>query len=47
MTTLAKRLDGLPFALVIAGSYMQQTGMSPSKYLELYCQSWGNLQKGA
>jgi tetratricopeptide (TPR) repeat protein len=47
MATLAKRLDGLPLALVIAGSYMRQTGIGPSKYLELYYQSWGNLQKGA
>ncbi|OZJ02082.1 hypothetical protein BZG36_05319 [Bifiguratus adelaidae] len=45
--SLTHRLDGLPLAIVIAGSYMQQTGISPSKYLELYSQSWGDLQKDA
>jgi tetratricopeptide (TPR) repeat protein len=47
MVSLTRRLDGLPLAIVIAGSYMQQTGISPSKYLELYSQSWNDLQKGA
>ena len=45
MTTLIKRLDGLPLAIMIAGSYMRQTGISSSKYLQLYSQSWTDLQK--
>jgi hypothetical protein len=30
---------------VIAGSYIRQTGISPSIYLEMYSQSWKDLQK--
>jgi len=47
MITLIKRLDGLPLAIMIAGSYMQQTGISPSKYLQLYSQSWTDLQQNS
>jgi tetratricopeptide (TPR) repeat protein len=47
MVTLTKRLGGLPLAIVLAGSYMHETGISPSKYLELYHKSWKDLQKYA
>lgn len=41
--TLVERLDGLPLALVIAGSYISRTTIS--KYLEFYNTSWNNLQE--
>src|SRR5215471_12853723 len=44
---LIKRLEGLPLAIVLAGSYISQTGMNVSKYLQLYLQSWRDLQSGA
>src|SRR5439155_17709890 len=40
------RLGGLPLAIVLAGSYISRTGISVSKYLQLYSNSWGDLQKG-
>lgn len=47
LLALAQRLDGLPLALVTAGSYIRRTGVSPSKYLELYSRSWRELQEVA
>ncbi|OQD80677.1 hypothetical protein PENANT_c033G02204, partial [Penicillium antarcticum] len=41
---LASRLDGLPLAIVIAGSYIRKTGTSVARYLQLYQESWSNLQ---
>ncbi|KAJ5960513.1 uncharacterized protein N7479_007663 [Penicillium vulpinum] len=41
---LASRLDGLPLAIVIAGSYIRQTGASIARYLQLYQESWSSLQ---
>jgi len=38
-----KRLDGLPLALVFAGSYIRST--SVTKYLELYNTSWRSLHE--
>jgi tetratricopeptide (TPR) repeat protein len=40
---LVERLDGLPLALVIAGSYISRTAIS--KYLEFYNTSWNSLQE--
>src|SRR5450432_4455997 len=42
---LAKKLDGLPLALAIAGAYLDQVAMSLSDYLRLYKESWAKLQK--
>jgi tetratricopeptide (TPR) repeat protein len=42
-STLVERLDGLPLALVIAGSYISRTTIS--KYLEFYNTSWNSLQE--
>ncbi|OQD86643.1 hypothetical protein PENANT_c007G05014 [Penicillium antarcticum] len=42
--TLASRLDGLPLAIVIAGSYIRKTGTSVTRYLQLYQESWSSLQ---
>src|SRR5579859_7907729 len=44
-TDLIDRLDGLPLAIVLAGSYISRTGTSVSKYLQLYSQSWRDLQR--
>ncbi|KAJ5893859.1 hypothetical protein N7495_005550 [Penicillium taxi] len=41
---LAKHLDGLPLAIVIAAAFMRQTGTSIAQYLEYYQQSWSDLQ---
>ncbi|EAW08788.1 F-box domain protein [Aspergillus clavatus NRRL 1] len=41
---LAYRLDGLPLAIVLAGSYIGRTGMSYEKYLNHYDQAWCDLQ---
>ncbi|KAK9604817.1 hypothetical protein V6Z93_002768 [Aspergillus fumigatus] len=43
-TDLAKRLDGLPLAIVIAGAFMRETGMTVREYLKYYEDSWFNLQ---
>jgi tetratricopeptide (TPR) repeat protein len=40
---LVRRLDGLPLALVIAGSYIRSTTIT--KYLELYNNSWNDLHE--
>ncbi|KAB8202234.1 hypothetical protein BDV34DRAFT_157380 [Aspergillus parasiticus] len=42
---LAKRLDGLPLAVVIAGAFMRQTGTGISEYLQYYQESWSDLQQ--
>ena len=41
--TLVRRLEGLPLALVIAGSYI--SSITVTKYLELYNNSWNNLHE--
>jgi hypothetical protein len=43
-TNLAKLLDGLPLAIVIAGAFMRETGMTVREYLKYYEDSWFNLQ---
>ncbi|KAI9855038.1 MAG: hypothetical protein M1813_000582 [Trichoglossum hirsutum] len=40
---LVKRLEGLPLALVIAGSYIRS--ITVTKYLELYNSSWNDLHE--
>ncbi|KAJ0421517.1 purine and uridine phosphorylase [Aspergillus carlsbadensis] len=40
---LASRLDGLPLAITIAGSYIRQSGITFTKYLEYYTSSWREL----
>jgi tetratricopeptide (TPR) repeat protein len=42
---LAKRLDGLPLALATAGTYLNQTVVSFSDYLQLYNNRWDDLRK--
>src|SRR5467141_734943 len=42
---LTKELDGLPLALVTAGTYLEQTAISFSDYLRLYKESWTRLMK--
>lgn len=44
---LARRLDGLPLAIVLAGSFIRRTGMSYRKYLDHYNQAWCDLQAAA
>ncbi|OXV06832.1 hypothetical protein Egran_05401 [Elaphomyces granulatus] len=41
---LADRLDGLPLAIVIAGSFISNTGVSFARYLQIYEESWRDLQ---
>ena len=41
---LADRLDGLPLAIVIAGSFISHTGVSFARYLQIYEESWRDLQ---
>lgn len=41
---LARRLDGLPLAIVIAGAFMRETGTSITEYLQYYRESWSDLQ---
>ncbi|KAL2782503.1 hypothetical protein BJX66DRAFT_331145 [Aspergillus keveii] len=41
---LVRLLDGLSLAIVIAGSFMRQTGTNVKEYLELYQTSWSALQ---
>ena len=41
---LARRLDGLPLALATAGMYLNQTAGSFSDYLQLYNDSWNDLE---
>ena len=38
------RLGGLPLAIVQAGRYIRETGVSCQKYLRLYSTSWSELQ---
>ncbi|KAL4948761.1 hypothetical protein BDW69DRAFT_188955, partial [Aspergillus filifer] len=44
ITDLAGLLDGLSLAIVIAGGFMRQTGTNAKEYLELYSNSWSDLQ---
>jgi len=44
-TKLARRLDGLPFALATAGAYLHQTTSSFGDYLEIYNESWHDLDR--
>ncbi|KAJ5753069.1 Disease resistance protein [Penicillium odoratum] len=44
-TDLARRLDGLPLALATAGAYLEQVSISCTEYLQLYRESWQQLQK--
>ncbi|KFA55560.1 hypothetical protein S40293_09989 [Stachybotrys chartarum IBT 40293] len=44
---LAKHLDGLPLALTTAGSYLNQVPVSWAEYLQLYRQSWLQLQESS
>jgi tetratricopeptide (TPR) repeat protein len=44
---LARRLDGFPLVIVLAGSFIHRTGMSFTKYLQYYRQSWHHLQSAA
>ncbi|GES66437.1 hypothetical protein ATETN484_0015000300 [Aspergillus terreus] len=44
ITDLAGLLDGLSLAIVIAGAFMRQTGTNGKEYLELYKNSWSDLQ---
>ncbi|KAJ6014042.1 hypothetical protein N7540_008633 [Penicillium herquei] len=44
MILLAKRLDGLPLAIVIAAAFMRETGTSITQYLTYYQKSWPELQ---
>ena len=40
---LARRLDGLPLALAMAGTYLRQVSDSFSEYLRPYDNSWDDL----
>ena len=42
---LARRLDGLPLALATAGTYLRQIPDSFRDYLELYANSWDDLDQ--
>jgi hypothetical protein len=42
---LAERLDGLPLALATAGAYLYQEATSFARYLQLYEESWLELQQ--
>ncbi|CAG8934788.1 unnamed protein product [Penicillium salamii] len=44
---LLSKLDGLPLAIVIAGSFMRGTGMALPKYLRYWEESWYSLQTGS
>ncbi|KAH8880942.1 TPR-like protein [Thozetella sp. PMI_491] len=44
---VATRLDGLPLALSTAGAYLDQVSTSWAEYLELYQESWLQLQKAS
>ena len=44
---LAQRLDGLPLALVTAGSYLNQSIDSFDDYLEMYNHSWDDLSQNS
>ncbi|KAJ5232826.1 hypothetical protein N7468_005782 [Penicillium chermesinum] len=41
---LVKCLDGLPLAIAVAAAFMRQTGTTISEYLQLYQNSWSDLQ---
>jgi hypothetical protein len=40
---LASRLDGLPLAIVMAGSFMRETGTSITEFLQYYQEAWFDL----
>lgn len=42
---LARKLDGLPLALSMAGTYLSQVSTSWQQYLQDYENAWGQLQK--
>ncbi|KAJ5116730.1 hypothetical protein N7456_001078 [Penicillium angulare] len=42
---LATKLDGLPLALATAGGYLNQVSVTCTEYLELYRDSWRQLQE--
>ena len=42
--TLVNHLYGLPLAIVIAGSFIRETGTSFTEYLRHYQESWSDLQ---
>ncbi|KIV86105.1 hypothetical protein PV11_01740 [Exophiala sideris] len=42
---LFKLLDGLPLALTQAAAYMQQSGISFARYIDLYNRRWDDLMK--
>ncbi|XWW92746.1 hypothetical protein V2A60_000672 [Cordyceps javanica] len=42
---LVQRLDGLPLAIATAGAYLDQIAMRCDEYLQLYHDSWLQLQK--
>ncbi|KAJ5627818.1 Disease resistance protein [Penicillium lividum] len=44
-TDLARQLDGLPLALATAGAYLEQVSISCTEYIQLYRESWQQLQK--
>ncbi|KAI9037791.1 uncharacterized protein KD926_011580 [Aspergillus affinis] len=44
LARLMAQLDGLPLAIVIAGTFMRETGTGISEYLEDYQKSWFQLQ---
>ncbi|OJJ82646.1 uncharacterized protein ASPGLDRAFT_67545 [Aspergillus glaucus CBS 516.65] len=41
---LSGRLDRLPLTIIIAGSFIRETGTSISEYLQYYTESWDELQ---
>ncbi len=42
---MLEKLDGLPLALVQAGSYLRETNMTTSTYLEFYEKTWTELME--
>ncbi|KAI1615399.1 hypothetical protein EDD36DRAFT_462913 [Exophiala viscosa] len=42
---LLERLDGLPLALTQVAAYMQQTGISFARYIDLYDRRWTDLMQ--
>ncbi|KAI1622064.1 hypothetical protein EDD37DRAFT_684068 [Exophiala viscosa] len=42
---LLERLDGLPLALTQVAAYMQQTGISFARYIDLYDRRWKDLMQ--
>ena len=42
---LFRLLDGLPLAIAQASAYLQQSGISVAKYIQLYKQQWKSLME--